>query len=88
MGAGNGPNGHLVGGFAALAIGAVVLLETLFAGAITGASMNPARSLGPAMVSGQAGYLWAYVAGPLAGAVAGAFLYRLLGGAATRAPAG
>lgn len=53
---------------AALAVGGVVALEALFAGPVTGASMNPARSLGPALVSGQLGNLWIYIAGPLVGA--------------------
>ncbi len=55
---------------AGVAIGGVVALEALFAGPITGASMNPARSLGPALVSGELGALWLYVAAPIAGALA------------------
>lgn len=53
---------------AGLAIGAVVGLEALFAGPVSGASMNPARSLGPAIVSGQTDALWLYLTAPLAGA--------------------
>lgn len=52
---------------AGMAIGAVVLLEALFAGPITGASMNPARSLGPALVSGELQFLWIYIAAPILG---------------------
>ncbi|MBP6512339.1 MAG: aquaporin [Bacteroidia bacterium] len=52
---------------AGMAIGAVVLLEALFAGPITGASMNPARSIGPALVSGEMQFLWIYIAAPIAG---------------------
>jgi aquaporin NIP len=52
---------------AGMAIGAVVLLEALFAGPITGASMNPARSLGPALVSGELQFLWIYIAAPIMG---------------------
>ena len=52
---------------AGMAIGAVVLLEALFAGPITGASMNPARSIGPALVSGELQFLWIYIAAPIAG---------------------
>jgi aquaporin NIP len=52
---------------AGMAIGAVVLLEALFAGPITGASMNPARSLGPALVSGELRFLWIYIAAPIMG---------------------
>ncbi len=58
------------GMFAGLAIGAVVLLEAMFAGPICGASMNPARSLGPALVSGHMEYIWVYLIGPVFGAVA------------------
>ena len=53
---------------AGLAIGATVGLEALFAGPITGASMNPARSLGPAVVSGQWAAVWIYIVAPLIGA--------------------
>lgn len=53
---------------AGLAIGAVVALAALAAGPISGASMNPARSLGPALVSGQLAHLWIYLLGPGLGA--------------------
>lgn len=56
------------GMFAGLAIGAVVLLEAMFAGPICGASMNPARSLGPAVVSGHTEHLWIYLTATVAGA--------------------
>jgi len=65
-----------VGQAAALAIGATVALEALFAGPISGASMNPARSLGPALVSGTWTALWVYLSAPFLGAIAGALLYR------------
>jgi aquaporin Z len=55
------------GMFAGLAIGAVVLLEAMFAGPISGASMNPARSIAPAIVSGHLEYLWIYIAAPIIG---------------------
>jgi len=55
--------------FAGIAIGAVVGLEAMFAGPICGASMNPARSIAPAIVSGHLEHLWLYVAAPMAGAV-------------------
>jgi MIP family channel proteins len=61
---------------AALAIGATVALEALFAGPICGASMNPARSLGPALVSATWMEQWVYLLAPCLGAVAGALLYR------------
>lgn len=54
---------------AGLAIGATVGLEALVAGPLTGASMNPARSLAPALLNGQLAGIWLYVAGPLAGAL-------------------
>ena len=65
-----------VGQSAALAIGATVGLEVIFAGPISGASMNPARSFGPALVAMNWTAHWAYWAGPLAGAAAGALVYR------------
>ena len=67
-----------VGQAAALAIGATVGLEALFAGPISGASMNPARSLGPAIISGTWTAQWVYLLAPLIGAVAGAYVYRWL----------
>lgn len=63
--------------FAGIAIGSVVALEALFGGPISGASMNPARSLGPAIVSGHLEHLWIYLAGPTAGAVAAVLLWNL-----------
>lgn len=63
---------------AAAAIGGVVGLEALFAGPISGASMNPARSLGPALVSGKLGDLWVYLLAPVAGALLALPLCRLL----------
>ncbi|MFM8273933.1 MAG: MIP/aquaporin family protein [Gemmata sp.] len=52
-----------------LVVGAVIALEALFAGPISGASMNPARSVAPAVVSGSVQHLWVYVAAPLLGAL-------------------
>jgi len=63
---------------AAFAIGGTVGLEAMFAGPISGASMNPARSLAPALVSGDLSSLWLYLAGPVIGALLGAWTYRLL----------
>jgi aquaporin NIP len=54
---------------AGIAIGSVIALEAMFAGPICGASMNPARSLAPALVSGHVEHLWVYLAGPLLGAL-------------------
>ena len=64
--------------FAGIAIGSVVLLEAMFAGPISGASMNPARSLGPAIVSGAMKQVWIYVAAPLPGAIASIAIYKLI----------
>ena len=69
-----------VGASAAIAIGGTVALDALFGGPITGASMNPARSFGPALASGQWSDFWIYVAGPLAGACVGVFAYELVRG--------
>jgi aquaporin NIP len=54
--------------FAGIAIGSVILLEAMFAGPICGASMNPARSLAPAVVSGHLENLWVYLIAPIIGA--------------------
>jgi len=54
---------------AAIAIGAVIALEAMFAGPICGASMNPARSVAPAVVSGQLQSLWVYLVAPVLGAI-------------------
>jgi len=53
---------------AGIVVGAVVGLEAMFAGPICGASMNPARSLGPALVSGHFQHLWIYLLAPVGGA--------------------
>ena len=67
-----------VGEAAALAIGGTVALGALVGGPVSGASMNPARSLGPALVSGDLASIWVYLVGPAAGAVAAAAVYRYL----------
>ncbi|MGA2471625.1 MAG: MIP family channel protein [Solirubrobacteraceae bacterium] len=69
-----------VGAGAAIAIGATVALDAMFGGAVTGASMNPARSLGPALVSGTWTDQWIYIAAPILGAALGAFAYQLIRG--------
>ena len=58
-----------IGIIAGIAIGGVVLLEALFAGPITKASMNPARSFAPAMISGNMDELWLYILAPIIGAL-------------------
>jgi len=54
-----------------------VALDALVGGPISGASMNPARSLGPALVSGDLRGIWIYLAAPLIGAIAAALAYRV-----------
>jgi aquaporin Z len=66
---------HILTGLAA---GATVGLEALFAGPISGASMNPARSLAPALISGHTEYLWIYLTSPWAGALAAVAIHRLM----------
>jgi len=66
------------GMFAGLAIGFVVLLEAMFAGPISGASMNPARSIGPALVSGHLEHLWIYLLAPVLGASLGVMVWKYL----------
>ena len=56
---------------AGIVVGCVIALEALFAGPISGASMNPARSLGPAIISGQLQSLWVYLTAPVLGAALG-----------------
>src|SRR5829696_6097652 len=69
-----------VGAAAAIAIGGTVGLDALFGGPVTGASMNPARSFGPALAAGEWTDFWIYVLGPVAGAALGAFAYQLVRG--------
>ena len=69
-----------VGAAAAIAIGGTVGLDALFGGPVTGASMNPARSLGPALVAGELHDLWIYLTAPLLGAALGALAYQLVRG--------
>ena len=72
-----------VGEAAAIAIGGTVGLDAMFGGPITGASMNPARSLGPALVSGELTSIWIYLLAPLVGAALGALTYQLIRGQAS-----
>ncbi len=80
-----------VGAIAALGVGGYVALAGLWSAPVSGTSMNPARSFGPALVSGDFGSYWVYVAGPIAGAliaVGSAYLLRGAGGDATSRRAG
>ncbi len=64
----NVSTGHMEKGImAGVAVGGTVALEALIGGPITGASMNPARSLGPALLSGEMQHLWVYIAAPVFG---------------------
>jgi glycerol uptake facilitator-like aquaporin len=69
------------GSLAAIAIGGTIGLEALVLGPITGASMNPARSLGPALAASDFRNLWIYIVGPVAGALIGVAIYEGLRGA-------
>ena len=69
-----------VGAAAAIAIGGTIGLDALFGGLVTGASMNPARSFGPALVTGTWTDFWVYVVGPVLGAALGATAYQLVRG--------
>lgn len=66
-----GRGGNAVG----LAIGFVLTMDILMGGALTGASMNPARTLGPALAMGDLSYLWLYVVGPGLGAAIAGVVY-------------
>ena len=69
-----------VGEAAAIAVGGMVGLDAMFGGPISGASMNPMRSAGPALVSGDLHSLWVYLVAPAVGASAGAFVYQFIRG--------
>ena len=80
-----------VGAIAALGVGGYVALAGLWSAPVSGTSMNPARSFGPALVSGDFSGYWVYVLGPLAGAllaVGSAYLLRGAGGDPTSRRAG
>jgi aquaporin NIP len=70
------PDARAVGEAAAIAIGGTILLDAMFGGPITGASMNPMRSAGPAIISCDLHGLWIYIIAPRVGASAGAFAYQ------------
>jgi aquaporin Z len=61
---------------AGIAVGSVIALEAMFAGPICGASMNPARSLAPAIISGKLQHLWIYLTAPVLGALSATLLCR------------
>ncbi|SOU89589.1 Aquaporin [Tenacibaculum finnmarkense genomovar ulcerans] len=67
-----------VGVMAGIAIGGVVLLEAMFAGPMTKASMNPVRSIAPALISGHLEHLWLYILAPILGAILAVFSWKLV----------
>ncbi|KAL3638484.1 hypothetical protein CASFOL_017855 [Castilleja foliolosa] len=67
-----------IGELAGLAVGMTIMLNVFVAGPISGASMNPARSIGPAIVKHEYRGLWVYIVGPIIGTIAGAFVYNLI----------
>lgn len=73
---GSAVHGRAIKSFAGIAIGATVGLEAMFAGPISGASMNPARSLGPALVSGATNHLWIYLVATVLGAIFASLVYK------------
>jgi aquaporin Z len=72
---GSAVHGKAIKSFAGLAIGLTVGLEAMFAGPITMASMNPARSIGPAIVSGNIETLWLYIIATILGAIVAGFIF-------------
>ena len=63
---------------AGVAVGATIALEAMFAGPVCGASMNPARSLAPALAAGHFEHLWIYLTAPIAGTIGGVSVWRCL----------
>ncbi len=72
------------GAMAGIAVGAVIATEALFGGPVSGASMNPARSLAPALVAGRFEALWIYLVAPPLGALVAVAVHRVIG--STRHP--
>ena len=75
---GSAVHGKAIKSLAGVAIGGTVALEAMFGGPISGASMNPARSVGPALVSGNTQFLWIYIVATIMGAAAAVFTYKLI----------
>ncbi|MBO9129420.1 MIP family channel protein [Bacillus sp. 165] len=75
---GSAVHGKAVKSFAGLAIGATVGLEAMFGGPISGASMNPARSIGPALISGHLEHLWIYIVATIVGAITATVVYKFM----------
>jgi len=75
---GSAVHGKAIKSFAGIAIGGTIALDALFGGPISGASMNPARSLGPALVTGMWTNQWIYVVGPLVGSLLAVGAYKMM----------
>lgn len=67
-----------IGVIAGIAVGGIIALEAMFAGPITGASMNPARSIAPALISGILDHLWIYITAPILGCILAVLSCRLV----------
>jgi aquaporin NIP len=67
-----------VGEAAAIAVGGTIALNVMFGGPVSGASMNPVRSLGPGLVSGNLHAVWVYILAPVVGASAGGLAYQFV----------
>ena len=76
-----------VGEAAAIAIGGTIGLDAMFGGPISGASMNPTRSLGPGLVAGDLHAIWIYLLAPVVGAALGGLAYQFVRGEPARARA-
>ncbi len=83
---GSAVHGMAVKGFAGIAIGAAIALDALFGGPVSGASMNPARSLGPALVSGTWAGQWIYIVGPICGSLLAVVAYMAITSGQRRQP--
>ena len=79
---GSAVHGRAVKSFAGIAIGSTIALDALFGGPISGASMNPARSFGPALIAGVWQDQWVYLIAPVIGPVIAVLVYKLVSDAA------
>ncbi|MBC8059690.1 MAG: MIP family channel protein [Clostridiaceae bacterium] len=75
---GSAVHGKAIKSFSGIAIGAAVALEAMFGGPISGASMNPARSIGPAIVSGNINNLWIYIIATILGGIVATVVYKYI----------
>jgi aquaporin NIP len=78
--AGPDSRGQVRNAIAAIAIGGTIGLDAMFGGPISGASMNPMRSLGPGLVSGDLHAIWVYLLAPVAGTAIGGLAYQFVRG--------